>query len=401
MPGGNPSMMSALMNSFSGFGSRGGGGNNYDEMRYRAELEKWLKDSETYRKAQEQAQVASAWNQYLGDVEQTQGQRLSPEMTSALSMVSRFIDNPTTAGMTSDIMKNIASTNLQNAQWGEDQKKYLLSKDPAYGQDFVQFVKDLKQPLVQINNGGPERVRWLTPDEKQAAGMNTNTPYYMDKNGEIKAPPASNERETNNAQNLTTMSNSLKRLDIFERDNPGYNPAEFGDAMLRAVASQDDSLFGKAAAGLQSQASKAYGTIAKEWVQANRAILSGAEVPETEFARDLSIYFAAPNDPPQILEMKRQMRKDRIKSVEAISTLPADQRAAAWKGMQQADELKLQGLSQKPGAVITDVLGNTQSPGTPTLEDSLANTARTLGRPLTPEEIHKATANYNRLTGGR
>lgn len=398
MPGGNPSAMSALMNAFGSIGSMGS--SDTDEMRYRAELEKWLKDSETYRKAQEQAQVASAWNQYLGDVEQTQGQRLSPEMTSALAMVSRFIDNPTTAGMTSDIMKNIASTNLQNAQWGEDQKKYLLSKDPAYGQDFVNFVKDLKQPLVQINNGGPERVRWLSPEEKQNAGLNANTPYYMDKNGEIKAPPASNERETNNAQNLTTMSNSLKRLDIFERDNPGYNPAEFGDAMLRAIASQDDSLFGKAASGLQSQASKAYGTIAKEWVQANRAILSGAEVPETEFARDLSIYFAAPNDPPQILEMKRQMRKDRIKSVEAISTLPADQRAAAWKGMQQADELKLQGLSSQPGKIVTDVLGNTQSPGTPTLEQSLAATAAKRGRPLTPEEIQKATANYNKLTGG-
>ena len=399
MPGGNPSAMSALMNAFGSMGSVGS--SDTEEMRYRAELEKWLKDSETYRKAQEQQQIANTWNQYLGDVEQTQGQRLSPEMVSALSMVSRFVDNPATAGMVSDVMKNIASTNLQNAQWGEDQKKFLLSKDPAYGQDFVNFVKELKQPLVQINNGGPERVRWLTPEEKQQSGMNPNTPYYMDKNGEIKAPPASNERETNNAQNLTTMSNSLKRLDIFERDNPGYNPAEFGDAMLRSIASQDDSLFGKAASGLQSQASKAYGTIAKEWVQANRAILSGAEVPETEFARDLSIYFAAPNDPPQILEMKRQMRKDRIKSVEAISTLPADQRAAAWRGMQQADELKLQGLSQKPGSIITDAIGNTQSPGTPTLEESLANTARTLGRELTPDEISKATSNYRRLTGGK
>lgn len=399
MPGGNPSMMSALMGSMSGLVPRGG--NDYDEMRYRAELEKWLKDSETYRKAQEQSQIANTWNQYLNDVEQTQGGRLSPEMTSALSMVSRFVDNPATAGMVSDVMKSIASTNLQNAQWGEDQKKFLLSKDPAYGQDFVNFVKELKQPLVQINNGGPERVRWLTPEEKQQSGMNPNTPYYMDKNGEIKAPPASNERETNNAQNLTTMSNSLKRLDIFERDNPGYNPAEFGDAMLRSIASQDDSLFGKAAAGLQSQASKAYGTIAKEWVQANRAILSGAEVPETEFARDLAIYFAAPNDPPQILEMKRQMRKDRIKSVEAISTLPADQRAAAWRGMQQADELKLQGLNTQPGKIVTDTLGNTQSTSTPTLEESLANTARSLGRELTPDEIAKATANYRRLTGGK
>lgn len=399
MAGGNPSAMSALMNAFGSIGSFGS--SDLEDERYRAEMQKWLKDSELYRKAQEQQRVANEWNQYLGDVEQAQGGRISPEMQSALAMVSRFVNNPTTAGMTSDIMKNIASTNLQNAQWGEDQKKFLLSKDPAYGQEFVQFVKDLKQPLVQINNGGPEKVRWLSPEEKQSAGVNPNTPYYMDKNGEIKAPPASNERETNNAQNLTTMSNSLKRLDIFERDNPGYNPAEFGDAMLRSIASQDDSLFGKAASGLQSQASKAYGTIAKEWVQANRAILSGAEVPETEFARDLSIYFAAPNDPPQILEMKRQMRKDRIKSVEAISTLPADQRAAAWRGMQQADELKLQGLSQQPGKIVTDALGNTQSPGTPTLEQSLAATAAKRGRPLTPEEIEKATANYRKLTGGQ
>jgi hypothetical protein len=398
MPGGNPSAMSSLMNAFGSIGYLPS--SDTEEERYRAEMQKWLKDSELYRKAQEQQQVANEWNQYLGDVEQTQGNRISPEMQSALAMVSRFVNNPTTAGMTSDIMKNIASTNLQNAQWGEDQKKFLLSKDPAYGQDFVNFVKELKQPLVQIGGNNMDKIRWMTREEKRTAGVNENVPYYF-ADGKIQAPPSSNERETNNAQNLTTMSNALKRLDIFERDNPGYNPAEFGDAMLRSIASQDDSLFGKAAGGLQSQASKAYGTIAKEWVQANRAILSGAEVPETEFARDLSIYFAAPNDPPQILEMKRQMRKDRIKSVEAISTLPADQRAAAWRGMQQADELKLQGLGQKPGSIITDAIGNTQSPGTPTLEESLANTARTLGRELTPDEVNKATSNYRRLTGGK
>lgn len=414
MAGGNPSAMEVLMSAFSGldFGgggpSRGYGGEDIDKLRYRAELEKWAKDSESYSKAQEQHQIATAWNQYLDDVEKTQGGRLSPEMQSALSMISRFVDNPATSGMVSDVMKNVASTNLQNSQWGEDQKKYLLSKDPAYGQDFVNFVKDLKQPLVQINNGnGPTGVQWLSPEEKKQMGVSPSAPLYVDKHGDIKAPPAPNEKDSSNIQNLTTMGNALKRLDQFEKDNPNFNPSEFTDAMLRNISSSDDSLMGKVAGGLQSQASKGYSAIAKEWVSANRAILSGADVPETEFQRDMSVYFAMPNDSPQVLQMKRQMRADRVKSVEAIASLPPEQRAAAWRDSRANDELKLSGLSTRPAKVVTDLVGGggetpsgPATPKIPTLEEALASTkraAQTKGRGWTHEDEVKATQKYHEL----
>jgi hypothetical protein len=274
------------------------------------------------------------------------------------------------------------------------------------GEDRSQFIWEQanKQPQgVTVNMGNGQQgpmVNVLPTETKRTLGLPENTQYVVDKNGMPQAINPGNETANKTKQHFDTTSNAAKRLEKLETEVPDYNPAEFSDAMLRSLASDDSSLVGKVLGPLQSPASKAYGTAASEWVSANRAILSGAEVPETEFMRDLNIYFAKPGDTPEILAMKRQMRGQRIESLKSITQLPLDQRAAAWKATGDADEYKLSGISTEKGAAVTKAIGEATG-SVPSFDTVVKEYETRMGKTLTIEEKAKAKAKYDAKYGAR
>lgn len=391
----------------------------FAEEMYKASLKQWLEDNKTDLIRGDSHKLAEAWKALAPVLNSVPN--LSDETRAGIHMANQLgqLELSTESGLQSQLetYKNSQGSLARGGEPTSDIKNYRMSQqDPGLsefmkfqstqptnaekyadalglqGEDRRQFIfaQANKQngSVVNVNTGNPQQpqVNILPPEVKRNLGLPENTQYVVDKNGMPQAINPGNTDANKIKQHFDTMSNASKRLDALATQVPDYNPAEFSDAMIRSLASDDSSLVGKVLSPLQSPASKAYGTAAAEWVSSNRAILSGAEVPETEFMRDLSIYFAKPGDTKEILAMKAQMRRDRVESLKSIAALPPDQRAAAWKATGDSDGLKLSGLSTE-----SPVIGATNAASDKVTEVVKA-WEQHAGRPATPDEVAKIKA---------
>lgn len=412
MAGGNPAAMSAIMNSmpdsYSYGGHMGSGGGiaallnamrdrfseeeyksrlNMSEDLYRSKLRQWEEDKKHEFSATEAGKLGQVTEQLRSMI--TGKPNLGPE-ERALAETLQIVGG---AGIESaipvvqDLIKTLGSSYGKNMEQPQGMKYAdALSLE---GEDRRRFLYDqaMKQNAnVVVNTGNsPEGIAWMSPEDKLKAGMNPTAPAYINK-GEIKVPPSGAEHEAKSIQYINMMKNSLDELDKFSAANPDFNPSEFGDAILRDLSTDDSSIFGKAMGALQSPASKAYAGIAKQWVNANRAALSGAAVPEAEYARDLSIYFAKPGDSPQVAAMKDRLRRARLDDLTKIATLPPDERAKAWTTTRDRDAgmMGFENLSTNIGSGLPGIRNKL-----PTYADYVA-AAKAAGKEIKSEEEFNA-----------
>lgn len=410
MAGGNNSAMQAMMSGFADgspsiIGGHGSNAGNPLTEQYKAILKQWIADNERSlieADSSRLAQIAQGYESMMQDP-RLNWQQKNMYMQAMPIMAGSWQTKQGLEGALTAANKLVQFTGEAGVPTNDIKTAQMMREDPSLLNEFnmthpsnsAQIANDLgltgpereqfirahaMKSGVNINMGdGRPQLNLLSPEDKQRAGLPSDVPYVLDKNNMPQAISTGNELAVKNKQNFDTMNASLKRIDQIEQI-PDFNPADFTDAMIRTLSSGDSSVVGKLLGPMQSPASKLYGTAAAEWVSANRSLLSGAEVPPEEFARDLGIYFAKPNDTKEILAMKAQMRRDRLESLKSIVMLPPAQRAAAWKATGEVDQLKLSNVSTKP--VIQEAIGKTKA----TYEEVLKAWEAEKGSPATQNE---------------
>ena len=184
--------------------------------------------------------------------------------------------------------------------------------------NFIKMGVPTKSSGVEIKMPGEtkSRVEYGTKEDNIRWGYPPELPtFWNDKSGKLEPTQKMTEMTAKNMQVADMMQDSEDRFSALKSDFPDFDPAGYIDASIRSLET-GGGFIGNVAGKFQSDASKAFSAMSKQWISANRSGLSGAAVPEQEVARDLATYFPQAGDPEWLIETKERMRKARQKSVE-------------------------------------------------------------------------------------
>lgn len=342
MAGGNAQGMAAMMSGFSDNSwYRPQHNSTQADSYYQARLKQWATDQEhAYNEKWAQEQSDNIRNM-VGQQGGTEGlinqQGISPDMASALQVVSSLASgNPFSVAPSYELLQKIQGAYTQNAQKSEKQKDYEYSiRDPGFidgirslappsnaakmademgltGEARTQFIHEVAMKSgTNINIGGHEKFGLLTEQEKKAYGFPPESnPYWSNEGPKIaQGKPSEAVTRENNVRSLESLE---KDVSEFNKNYPDYNKSNLLDVLGNALQADPGPITGTIGSAMSSEPGKIYGNYAREWVNINRNLMSGAAVPAGEVIKDLNIYWPTVGDSKEVMAIKDNQRKKRL-----------------------------------------------------------------------------------------
>jgi hypothetical protein len=195
----------------------------------------------------------------------------------------------------------------------------------------------------------------MTREEKIAEGYDPDLVLRRDKFGIPEKAPAMSGQEVQNRAKIEGIQQGIANVTTLLQ-HPAFseqNMDQFNSTLLQFIAREGWK--GDIAEGLAKAFNKpehfevysAYIGNMKRLVSSMRALESGAEVPEREFIREMSVYGPSMHDTPALRELKLQMAMDRYNTL--INIADPEQRARAANMQAEIDQVRLDQARKREG----------------------------------------------------
>lgn len=198
-------------------------------------------------------------------------------------------------------------------------KKSEATRDPLEQKKILAEINKIQK---ETENIGATEWEPMTESEKQARGLDINTPFKINrKTGNYEL--VSTGTRFNNDQNkaagyANTMAEAEGALGAITEDGPNGTKVPYRPN--QAISSLENRyIVGPAIRTFASKEYKTYKQKAMDWTLALLRFESGANVPDSEAEKYWTTYFPQPGDGDQVIKAKAASRAEKLKGVIAAS----------------------------------------------------------------------------------